>query len=144
MLHRCLRNHQSVGLIIAQRLQLSSTHEHAIGSDEVRVALRRELYRLKENVDRSARIQFRRSAFWGGIGIAVNVLTALLAGAAGASSLSKVAGAIPAGLLALAAAALATVNTALSAEKGLLRRRPRETRTSSFATRCARFGDWIC
>jgi hypothetical protein len=85
--------------------------------DETRIALSRELYRLKENVDRSARVQFRRSAWWNGVGATLNVITTLLAASAGVSSLSAIAGPLIAGFLALAAAALAAVNTALGADK---------------------------
>jgi hypothetical protein len=59
----------------------------------------------------------RRSATWNGVGTTLNVITALLAASAGVSSLSAIAGPLIAGFLALAAAALAAVNTALGADK---------------------------
>ena len=67
--------------------------------------------------DLSAQVQFTRSAYWNALDVALNVLTALLAGLAGVSSLAHVAGQTTAGFLALGAAALAAVNTALTADK---------------------------
>jgi hypothetical protein len=86
-------------------------------SDQAHEALRLELERLEQRVDLSAQVQFLRSAFWNALNIILSLLTALLAGLAGLSSLTDVAGQVAAGLLALAAAAMAAVNTALAADR---------------------------
>ena len=76
-----------------------------------------ELLRLEQRVDLSAQVQFARSAYWNALNVILNLLTALLAGLAGVSSLAEVAGQVWAGLLALGAAALAAVNTAVTADR---------------------------
>jgi hypothetical protein len=79
--------------------------------------LSRELWRLKESVHGASQAQFWCATWWAGIGTSLNVLTALLAGFAGVSTLSETVGRVPAGVLSLAAAAFAAVGTALGAEK---------------------------
>jgi hypothetical protein len=86
-------------------------------SDHAHEALRWELLRLEQRVDLSAQVQFTRSAYWNALNVSLNLLTALLAGLAGVSSLAEVAGQVWAGLLALGAAALAAVNTAVTADR---------------------------
>ncbi|GAA0991323.1 hypothetical protein GCM10009555_078440 [Acrocarpospora macrocephala] len=85
--------------------------------DGLRDSFAEELDRLQRNVDASARVQFLRARQWEGFGTLLNVLTALLAGLAGVSTLTEVTGTLPAGILALAAAALAALSTAVGAEK---------------------------
>lgn len=82
-----------------------------------RIALRRELYRLKESAHGASQAQFWGATWWAGRGMSLSVLTALLAGLAGVSTLSETIGRLPAGVLSLLAAALAAVGTALGAEK---------------------------
>jgi hypothetical protein len=86
-------------------------------SDDPQETLRLALLREERRVDLSAQVQFTRSAYWNALNIILSLVTALLAGIAGLSSLTEVAGQISAGILALAAGALAAVNSALSAER---------------------------
>ncbi|NUW45855.1 SLATT domain-containing protein [Nonomuraea rhodomycinica] len=91
---------------------MAISDEHAL-----RGSFAEELERLQRNVDASARVQFLRARRWDGSGTLLNVLTALLAGLAGVSTLAEVAGTLLSGILALAAAGLAAVATAAGAER---------------------------
>jgi hypothetical protein len=91
-----------------------STHGEDAG---LRAALGHELNQLQQDVQSSARAQFLRSRRWDGLGTVLNVLTAMLAGLAGVSTLAQVAGALVSGVLALAAAGLAAVSSALGTDK---------------------------
>lgn len=82
-----------------------------------RAALNAEIEQLERDADNSGFVQSERNVGWRRASTTLNVLTALLAGVAGVSTLAKFAGSVTPGVLALVAAGFASATTALDAGK---------------------------
>lgn len=85
--------------------------------EDRRRALRAELERLEESATYSGQGQFEQAKFWGSINLWLGVPASVLAAAAGGTALADTAGRIPAGIIALAAAALAAILTVLNSSQ---------------------------
>jgi hypothetical protein len=84
---------------------------------ERRTALAEEIARVQHNAHFTANIQFAQAAIWRGIDLSLNIPTAALAAVAGSIALSTSSNSRLVGILALAAAGIVAINTALDSAR---------------------------
>jgi cbb3-type cytochrome oxidase subunit 3 len=77
-------------------------------------AIEAELMRIEESADYSSQSQFTATKFWRGISLALGTAATGLAGVAGVGGLADAVGATTAGILAIAAAGIGGIVTALN------------------------------
>jgi hypothetical protein len=94
----------------------SSSPSTKPGSDDLRrQSIRDELGRLEESSMFSAQNQFEQAKQWRSVNLVLGLPASVLAAVAGATGLAGTAGRVPAGVLALAAAAFGAVLTTVNA-----------------------------
>lgn len=87
------------------------------GLDPVLIEVAKELLRIEENARNSQQNQFEQSKIWRGANLSLGIPAAVLAAFSGTAMLVSDEWRIPAGIISLLSAALATTSTTLSAER---------------------------